>query len=195
MKRIKQLNVTALVVFVLIASFIVSFSVNVLAQDGAISNESPLSILARMVTTSQSVTTSQNAEVALAETVDAQIEDEAAEASQKLVANLALETRSQIASDNPATYHVVVTAYSSTVAQTDSTPFITASGSYVRDGIVAANFLPIGARVKLPDLYGEKIFVVEDRMNSRYSDRLDIWMSSQLEAKEFGRQYTRIEVL
>ena len=36
-----------------------------------------------------------------------------------------------------ATYWVVITGYSSTPDQTDSTPFITASGTYVEDGIVA----------------------------------------------------------
>ncbi|MDP3003980.1 MAG: hypothetical protein Q8N43_00505, partial [Candidatus Azambacteria bacterium] len=39
------------------------------------------------------------------------------------------------------TMKVVLTAYSSTPDQTDDTPFITASNTRVRDGIVAANFL------------------------------------------------------
>ena len=38
---------------------------------------------------------------------------------------------------------VTITAYSSTPDQTDSTPFITAYNTFVRDGIVAANFLKI----------------------------------------------------
>jgi len=59
---------------------------------------------------------------------------------------------------------VVVTAYSSTYDQTDSTPFITASGSYVSDGTVACNFLRFGDRVRFPEVYGDKIFIVEDRM-------------------------------
>lgn len=88
-----------------------------------------------------------------------------------------------------------VTAYSSTVDQTDSTPFITASGSHVRDGIVAANFLRFGAKVRFPDIYGDKIFVVEDKMNSRYPYRVDIWMRSREEAKEFGAKIVLIEVI
>ena len=63
------------------------------------------------------------------------------------------------------TYIVEASGYSSTHDQTDDTPFITASGTYVRDGVVAANFLPIGTVIKIPDLYGNKTFVVEDRMN------------------------------
>lgn len=89
---------------------------------------------------------------------------------------------------------VPVTAYSSEVGQTDSTPFTTASGTTVRDGIVAANFLPIGTKVKFPDLYGDKVFVVEDRMNARYNKHMDIWMPETADAKNFGLQYTTIEV-
>lgn len=89
---------------------------------------------------------------------------------------------------------VPVTAYSSEVGQTDSTPFITASGSTVRRGVVAANFLPIGARVRFPELYGNEVFVVEDRMNARYWKRVDIWMEETADAKNFGLQHTTIEV-
>lgn len=92
------------------------------------------------------------------------------------------------------TVNVPVTAYSSEVGQTDSTPFITASGSRVRDGIVAANFLPIGTKVRFPELYGSKIFVVEDRMNKRYWHRMDIWMADTQDAKNFGIKRTRVEI-
>jgi 3D (Asp-Asp-Asp) domain-containing protein len=90
---------------------------------------------------------------------------------------------------------VVVTAYSSTPEQTDDTPFITAAGTQVRDGIVAANFLPMGTKIKLPDLYGDRIFVVEDRMHPRKNYMVDIWFSTLGEAKEFGAKNTYIEVL
>lgn len=89
---------------------------------------------------------------------------------------------------------VPVTAYSSEVGQTDSTPFITASGTSVRRGVIAANFLPIGTRVRFPDLYGDEVFVVEDRMNARYWKRVDIWMEETADAKNFGLQHTTIEV-
>lgn len=94
------------------------------------------------------------------------------------------------------TVQVVVTAYSSTVFETDDDPFITASGSYVRDGIVANNLLPFGTKVRLPELYGDKIFVVEDRMNSRKGRyHFDIWFPSHQEAKNFGAKLTDIQVL
>lgn len=88
-----------------------------------------------------------------------------------------------------------VTAYSSTPDQTDSTPFITASNTHVRDGIVAANFLRFGAKIRFPTLYGDQLFVVEDRMNSRYPYRVDIWMRSREEAKQFGAKIVPIEVI
>ena len=92
-------------------------------------------------------------------------------------------------------YVVTATAYSSTVDQTDDTPFITASGTYVRDGIAAANFLPFGTVFKIPEIYGDKIFVVEDRMNRRYWHRVDIWFPERQMAKEFGIKQIRIEIV
>lgn len=90
---------------------------------------------------------------------------------------------------------VVITAYSSTFEETDGSPFITASGSYVRDGIIAANFLKIGTKVKIPSLYGDKIFTVEDRMAKKNSHKVDIWMPSKSAALQFGVKKAEIVVL
>jgi len=91
---------------------------------------------------------------------------------------------------------VVLTAYSSTAAQTDSTPFITANGTYVRDGIVANNGYPFGTQIRIPELYGNKVFSVEDRMHWRMGDyRFDIWFPSYEQAKNFGVRYAYVEVL
>ncbi len=93
------------------------------------------------------------------------------------------------------TRKVWITAYSSTPEETDDTPFITASGKTVRDGIVAANFLPIGCKIQIPSLFGNKTFVVEDRMNSRYKNSVDIWMTSKSKALYFGASYADIVIL
>ena len=91
---------------------------------------------------------------------------------------------------------VITTAYSSSVWQTDDTPFITAAGTRVRDGIVANNLLPFGAKIRLPEIYGDKIFVVEDRMHSRKSPyHIDVWLASYNEALNFGAKQTYMEVL
>lgn len=98
---------------------------------------------------------------------------------------------------------VVVTAYSSTPDQTDSTPCIAAKGfdlceAYTQFGegnTIAANFLAINKHIKLPDLFGDKTFVVRDRMNERYGNgRIDVWMPTREMAKEFGVKRVRMEV-
>ena len=89
----------------------------------------------------------------------------------------------------------IVTAYTSTPDQTDSTPFITANGTTVHDGIIAANWLKFGTRVRIPDMFGDKVFIVADRMNPRFDDRADIWMSDRTQAINFGLRRLTIEVL
>lgn len=95
-------------------------------------------------------------------------------------------------------YTIPMTAYTSDVAQTDDTPCITASGLDVCErnieNVVAANFLPLGTRVKIPELYGDRVFYVEDRMNKRYNYKMDIWMKDISDAREFGVKYVTIEV-
>jgi len=94
------------------------------------------------------------------------------------------------------TIKVVITAYSSTPDQTDDTPFITASGKHVRAGIIANNMLPLGTKVKIPKLYGNQVFVVEDRMASYKSkNHIDIWMPTRPMAVKFGVKNAEMEVL
>lgn len=91
---------------------------------------------------------------------------------------------------------VVVTAYSSSPWETDDTPYITAAGTQVRDGIVANNYLPIGTKIRIPELFGDKIFVVEDRMHWTMGNyHIDIWFPSYWEALNFGTKITYIEIL
>ena len=91
---------------------------------------------------------------------------------------------------------VLVTGYSSRPEETDSDPFITASGQMVRQGIVANNALPFGTIIKLPQLFGDQTFVVQDRMNPVKSNyHIDIWFPSTKEALRFGVKKTVAEVL
>ncbi len=90
---------------------------------------------------------------------------------------------------------VWVTAYASVPGETDSDPFITASGEYVHDGIIAANWLPFGTKVKIPAIFGDKIFTVEDRMNKVFSQRADIWMPTVSQAFRFGIQHVTVVIL
>lgn len=93
------------------------------------------------------------------------------------------------------TLSVRVTAYSSTPDQTDDSPFITASGTHVRDGIVATNMLPFKTLVRFPELFGDKVFVVEDRMNARYTNVVDIWFPDRQSALNLGNRTATMEVI
>ncbi len=106
-----------------------------------------------------------------------------------------------VSTEKPVTVvNMVITAYTSDVAQTDDSPCKTASGLDVckRDieDIVATNFnwLPFGTRVKIPELFGDRVFIVHDRMNRRYTQRLDVWMKSYDDAVKFGKQYAAVEI-
>ena len=95
--------------------------------------------------------------------------------------------------------HLVITAYNSEAGQTDDSPCITANNFNVCDyGIedtVAANFLPFGSKVRIPELFGNRIFIVRDRMNRRFSNRVDVWMIERPDAVNFGVKVAKIEVL
>ena len=77
----------------------------------------------------------------------------------------------------------VVTAYTSEEDQTDSDPFIMASGKMVYDGAIACpRYLEFGTRVEIDG----RVYVCEDRMNKRYTDRHDIWFADKQEAMNWG---------
>ncbi len=88
-----------------------------------------------------------------------------------------------------------ITAYASTPDETDNTPFITASGLHVRDGIVASNILPFGTKLELPRLFGSKIFTVEDRTAPRFRETVDIWMATRRAAVDFGVEWTDVVIV
>jgi len=75
---------------------------------------------------------------------------------------------------------------------------ITTSGEYVRDGICAVDringvLIPFGSKVILPN---GKVLIVKDRFGAGHNNHLDIWMPSESECWQFGRQWLkcRIEV-
>lgn len=92
-----------------------------------------------------------------------------------------------------------ITAYNSLPEQTNCQPCITANGFNVCEhGIedtIAANFLHFGTKVRIPELFGDRVFIVRDRMNKRYPNRVDIWMLERDDAIEFGIRRAKIEVI
>lgn len=129
-----------------------------------------------------------NTPIAVAKDISTRDSIEALIAQTSITAIESLHTRSTAMT-------VVITAYSSTEDQTDDTPFTTASNKHVVDGIVAANFLPFGTKLQIPKLFGDKVFVVEDRMHDRFSDRVDVWFADREAAMKFGKRATEIVIL
>lgn len=95
--------------------------------------------------------------------------------------------------------HRVITAYNSEAGQCDNSPCVTANGFNVcehgEEDTIAANFLRFGTKIRIPELFGDKVFVVRDRMNTRFSNRVDVWMVEKHDAREFGVKLAKIEIL
>lgn len=79
-----------------------------------------------------------------------------------------------------------ITAYSSSPGETDANPWLTAMNTVPRFGIVATNDLPFGTKIKIPEIFGDQVFVVEDRMNRRFKNRIDVWFPNKAQALRFG---------
>ena len=88
-----------------------------------------------------------------------------------------------------------VTAYASVPDETDSTPFVTANGTYVHDGVAASNILPFGTKIEIPAVFGDKVFTIEDRTSPRFKNTIDLWMPSRAKAIFFGMTHATIVVL
>lgn len=86
-----------------------------------------------------------------------------------------------------AIIEAIITGYSSSHDETDSDPWITAYNTIARDGIAASNAIAYGTKIRIPKIFGDKIFIIEDKMNSRFDgNNIDIWFPSKEKAKEFG---------
>lgn len=98
--------------------------------------------------------------------------------------------------NTPRKMQVVVTAYSPSECETDNDPLITASGKFVQEGFVANNLLPFGTRIRLPKIFPNRTFIVEDRMHwSRGEEYVDVLFFSREAALNFGAHYTEMEIL
>ncbi len=114
----------------------------------------------------------------------------------------------------PRVMYLTATAYTSSVRETDSTPYITATGARTRLGIIAVSRdmlreLPYGSRVKLEDLgtprglgkgrfyylFNNRVFVVEDTMHPRMQRRIDVWLPDRNTAIRFGVRNVRVTII
>jgi len=95
---------------------------------------------------------------------------------------------------------VKVSAYNSTVAQTDGLPTLAAWSDTLVPGMkaiaVSRDLIPLGldhnTQVKIEGLDG--IFLVKDKMARRMRNKIDIYMGKDIEkAKEWGTQELKIQ--
>jgi len=91
-----------------------------------------------------------------------------------------------------------VSAYTSEAIQTDSSPYITADGTNLKNEykcIIASNDYDFGTRIDIETL---GVCEVHDRMNSRYTgqNKIDVYMGNdKTRAIEFGRKELAFIVL
>ncbi len=132
------------------------------------------------------------------------------------MAALALALTLGVQAEGPTVLVLKATAYTSSVRETDSTPFVTATGARTRFGIIAVSRdllgsdLPYGSKVKIEDLGAwrdgagkgqfdemlkDVVFVVEDAMNKRKRQQIDIWMPDRSLALRWGVRRVRVTVL
>lgn len=95
---------------------------------------------------------------------------------------------------------VKVSAFNSVPSQTDGQPNLAAWGDTLRPGMkcvaVSRDLIALGlghnTKVKIEGLPG--IYLVKDKMNARYRNRIDIYMGTDVKkAKEWGQKKLRIE--
>ena len=67
----------------------------------------------------------------------------------------------------------------------------TASGVWPQVGMAAADHLPFGSRVTLPD---GTVVVIRDRTGGNYTDKLDLFKETEDECWKLGRQILRCKV-
>ena len=67
----------------------------------------------------------------------------------------------------------------------------TASGVYPKVGMCAADHLPFGARVTLPD---GRTLIVTDRFGGGFVDKLDVFLETESECWKWGRKTLKCKV-
>ena len=120
-----------------------------------------------------------------------------------LLSGASLAMPAYAAAPTVPSHPVTVTAYNAVPAQTDSNPFETASGAYSNPEIIAARSqdlaatLPFGTIIELNgsgissgDTCGYSVVashigyrVIEDTMNARYTNRVDILLDTKADYK------------
>jgi 3D (Asp-Asp-Asp) domain-containing protein len=103
------------------------------------------------------------------------------------------------AAANQKSMHVDATAYNSVAGQTDDDPWVAAWNNRLKPGqkVIAVSRdlekhgLTNGAKVKIEGLPGT--YTVRDRMNKRFTNRIDVWMEKDIKkARSWGKKNLKI---
>jgi 3D (Asp-Asp-Asp) domain-containing protein len=113
-----------------------------------------------------------------------------------------MEALEKVVSTRPQVHSPVlmleVTAYTPTVRECNEEPFVAASMRRVKAGTVAVSRdlfeqgWVFGRKVYIQ---GHGIFEINDLMNSRFSNCVDVFMWDSGKAREFGRQRLKVALL
>lgn len=104
----------------------------------------------------------------------------------------------QKAASAPPVRTVTVTAYNPTTDQCDEDPLIAASMRKVRSGTIAVSRdlfdqgWVFGRKVRIE---GIGIFEINDLMNKRFTQRIDIFMWDEGQARQFGKKNIKAALL
>jgi 3D (Asp-Asp-Asp) domain-containing protein len=85
----------------------------------------------------------------------------------------------------------IVTAYWPHPSETDETPCISASGMdicQIKKRICASNEFPFGTKL----LIDGKVWEVQDRMNPKFSDRIDLFFKNKKEVEDWGKRKIKV---
>ncbi len=113
---------------------------------------------------------------------------------QSRLAHLVVDSGNALYAGNKVYVKVSASGYSSSVAETDTTPFITAANTSTRLGVLAVSrdllseYTP-GAPFSFGDrahISGLGDFLVEDVMSARWTNRIDVWFPTREQAVRFG---------
>lgn len=106
--------------------------------------------------------------------------------------------------DTLKTLKFITTAYTSSIYECDDTPFITASNTITRLGVIAASqslvygknpLLPFGTNVMIEGY--NNLFIVEDVMHHRFNGKkyIDIWMENRESAFAHGKRILNVNIV
>ncbi|WP_243544912.1 3D domain-containing protein [Pseudodesulfovibrio tunisiensis] len=122
--------------------------------------------------------------------------EQTAEARKALVEEARL--LQQAVASNSAVKKVTVTAYNPTTGQCDEDPLVAASMRKVRTGTVAVSRdlfdqgWVFGKKIRIEGL---GIFEINDLMNKRFTNRIDIFMWDEGQARQFGKRISKAALL